>query len=186
MLKIYIFLLTVILSASTVHTKEIAGINFPDVHEISQTKLILNGVGIRTKFFLQLYAGGLYLEHKSSQPEQIILADIPMAIRLHIVSSMITSEKMEAATREGFEKATDNNISPIKPQIEQFISVFKEEIQENDIYDLVYSPDKGVTVYKNDKIHSSMIGLDFKQALIGIRLCDNPAQESLKAEMLGE
>ena len=186
MFKIYIFLLTVILSASTGHTKEIAGINFPDVHEISQTKLILNGVGIRTKFFLQLYAGGLYLEQKNSQPEQIILADSPMAIRLHIVSSMITSEKMEAATREGFEKATENNTSPIKSQIEQFISVFKEEIQENDIYDLLYSPDKGVTVYKNGKIHSSIVGLDFKQALFGIWLCNNPAQESLKTKMLGK
>jgi hypothetical protein len=186
MLKIYIFLLTVILFASTGHTKEIAGINFPDVHEISQTELILNGVGLRTKFFLQLYAGGLYLEQKSSQPKQIILADSPMAIRLHIVSSMITSEKMEAATREGFEKATDNNISLITSQIEQFILVFKEKIQENDIYDLVYSPDKGVTVYKNDKIYSSIVGLNFKQALFGIWLCDNPAQESLKTEMLGE
>ena len=186
MLKIYIFLLTIILSASTCHTKEIAGINFPDVYEISQTKLILNGVGIRTKFFLQLYVGGLYLEQKNSQPEQIILADSPMAIRLHIVSSMITSKKMEAATREGFEKATDNNISPIKSQIEQFISVFKEEIQENDIYDLVYSADKSVTVYKNGKVHSSIVGLDFKQALFGIWLCDNPAQENLKTEMLGE
>ena len=186
MLKICIFLLTFFLSASTGYTKEIAGINFPDVHEISQTKLILNGVGIRTKFFLQLYAGGIYLEQKSSQSEQIILADSPMAIRLHIVSSMITSEKMEAATREGFEKATENNTSPIKSQIEQFISVFKEEIQENDIYDLLYRPDKGVTVYKNGKIHSSIVGLDFKQALFGIWLCNNPAQESLKTKMLGK
>ena len=186
MFKISIFLLTIILSASTGHAKEIAGISFPEVHELSQTKLILNGVGTRTKFFLQLYTGGLYLEQKDSRPEKIILADNPMAIRLHIVSSMITSEKMEAATREGFQKATDDNISPIKSQIEQFISVFKEEIQENDIYDLVYTPGKGVTVYKNNKVHSLIVGLDFKQALFGIWLCDKPAQESLKAEMLGE
>ena len=183
---LFLLFVTIFVSAPIGYSKEIANIDFPDINELSQTNLVLNGAGIRTKFFLKLYVGGLYLEQSDNQPKQIILAENPMAIKLHILSSVITSEKMETATREGFQNSTNDNIDPIKDRIEQFILVFKEKIQENDIYDLVYTPGKGVEVYKNGNVHSVISGLDFKQALFGIWLCEKPAQESLKAEMLGK
>ncbi len=97
---------------------------------------------------------------------------------------MITSKKMEKATREGFEKATGGNIGPIQVQIEEFISVFKEEIKEGDIYDLIYVPGKGVEVSKNNESRSMIKGLPFKKAMFGIWLSDKPAQKSLKKAML--
>ena len=109
-----------------------------------------------------------------------------MAIRLHIISSRVTSKKMEDATREGFVKATDGKIEPIKDQIERFISVFKDKINKNDIYDLIYIPGKGIKVYKNKKYNALTEGLAFKKALFGIWLCDDPVQKSLKQEMLGK
>jgi hypothetical protein len=92
---------------------------------------------------------------------------------------------MENATREGFENATQGNTEPIKIQIEEFISVFKEKIEEDDIFDLIYLPGKGLEVYKNSELKSRIEGLDFKQALFGIWLSEKPAQKSLKKEMLG-
>jgi hypothetical protein len=165
---------------------EVAGISAPDSLETGPTRLILNGAGVRTKFFLKLYVGGLYLEQKCSDPKHLIEADEPMAIRLHITSSLITSKKMEKVTREGFVKATDGKIAPIEAQIETFISVFRERINEDDIYDLIYVPGKGVEVHKNQKFHSLTEGFPFKQALFGIWLCENPAQKSLKKKMLGK
>ena len=178
-------LLFIIMSAVS-HAREIEGINMPESLEVSKSKLILNGAGVRSKFFIDLYVGGLYLQNKSNNPKEIIEGDEPMAIRLHIISSLITSKKMENATREGFENATKGNIEPIKSQIEKFISVFQEKIDEDDIFDLIYSPGKGVEVYKNGESKSTIEGLAFKQALFGIWLCDKPAQKSLKEEMLGK
>jgi hypothetical protein len=183
--QILILAIALLLISPIADAKQIAGITFPDSHELSRAKLVLNGVGIRKKLFLKLYVGGLYLKKKNQNPKEIIMADEAMAIRLHIVSSMITSQKMEKTTREGFEKSTDGKIEPIKSQIEEFISVFQEKIQENDIYDLIYNPGNGVEVYKNGKAHSVIEGLNFKQALFGIWLSDKPAQGSLKAVMLG-
>jgi hypothetical protein len=168
------------------HAREIEGINMPESLEVGKSKLILNGAGVRSKFFMDLYVGGLYLQNKSNNPKEIIEADEPMAIRLHIISSLITSKKMENATREGFENATEGNIEPIKSQIEKFISVFQEKIDEDDIFDMIYSPGKGVEVYKNGESKSTIEGLAFKQALFGIWLSDKPAQKSLKEEMLGK
>ncbi|RJP57597.1 MAG: chalcone isomerase [Deltaproteobacteria bacterium] len=164
---------------------EIDGIKIPDSLMAGKTNLILNGAGVRTKLLIKLYISGLYLMQKNHDPKKIIEADEPMAIRLHIISSMITGKKMGEATKEGFFRVTRGNIEPIKPEIEKLISVFKDRINENDIYDFIYKPGMGVEVYKNHKKHSLINGLPFKKALFGIWLCDNPAQKSLKREMLG-
>jgi hypothetical protein len=184
-LLIPLVLIFIIMSAVS-HAREIEGINMPESLEVGKSKLILNGAGVRSKFFMDLYVGGLYLQNKSNDPVEIIEGDEPMAIRLHIISSLITSKKMENATREGFENATKGNIEPIKSQIEKFISVFQEKIDENDIFDLIYSPGNGVEAFKNSEFKSRIEGLAFKQALFGIWLSDKPAQKSLKKEMLGK
>jgi len=179
-------ILAMLMMATLGNAEEIGGINMPESLKRGQTQLMLNGAGVREKFFMDLYVGGLYLREKSADPGAIIEANEPMAIRLHIVSSMITSKKMEKATREGFENATGGNIGPIKVQIEEFISVFKEEIKEGDIYDLIYVPGMGVQVSKNSEFKSTIEGLPFKKAMFGIWLSDKPAKKSLKKAMLGE
>jgi hypothetical protein len=184
--KIFAAAFLILMMTSQGSAMDIAGIQMPESLGFGKTSLVLNGAGTRTKFFLKLYVGGLYLQQKNQAPEAIIEADEPMAIRLHIISSLITSERMEESTREGFEKSTEGNIGPIKDKIEQLISVFKEEIKINDIYDLVYVPGKGVEIYKNATFHSFTEGLPFKRALFGIWLGDNPVQKSLKKEMLGK
>jgi hypothetical protein len=176
---------TLIIMSPVCNAKEIEGINLPESLVVAKNKLILNGAGVRSKFFMDLYVGGLYLENKSNNPQEIIEADKPMAIRLHIISSLITSKKMENATREGFENATKGNTEPIKSQIEKFIAVFREKIEENDIFDLIYLTGKGLEVYKNNEFKSRIEGLAFKQAVFGIWLSDKPAQKSLKKKMLG-
>jgi hypothetical protein len=168
------------------NAEEIGGINMPESLQTGQTQLMLNGAGVREKFFIDFYVGGLYLKEKSQDAKAIIEADEPMAIRLHIVSSMTTSKIMEKGVREGFENATGGNVEAIKVQIEEFISVFKEEIKENDSYDLIYVPGKGVQISKNSEFRSTIAGLPFKKALFGIWLSDKPAQKSLKKAMLSQ
>jgi len=153
-------ILAILMMATLGNAEEIGGINMPASMQTGQTQLMLNGAGVRTKFFMDLYVGGLYLKEKSQDAKAVIETDEPMAIKLHIVSSMITSKKME--------KATSGNIEAIKVQIEEFISVFKEEIKEGDIFDLIYVPEKGVEVSKNNESRSIVKGFPFKKAMFGI------------------
>lgn len=183
--KVCAILFIVLMCASLGHAVEVAGVNVADSISAGGTDLILNGAGKRTKFFIDAYVGGLYLKSENSDAQAIIDADEPMAIVLHITSGMVTSDKMESATREGFENSTEGNIDPIKDRIEEFINVFKEKINEGDLYEFVYVPGKGTEVYKNKNLATVIPGFDFKKALFGIWLCDKPAQKSLKNEMLG-
>lgn len=184
--QVIVLSFTLLLLAPHCYARKIAGIDVPEIYPSSQARLLLNGAGVRTKFFLKLYVGSLYLQEKNSSAEKIIQADEPMVIRLQIISSMISGEKMDKASREGFDKSTHGKIEPIKERIEKFIAVFQEKININDVYDLIYLPVQGVEVHKNGKLHSVIEGLDFKEALFGIWLGDQPAQQSLKEEMLGQ
>ena len=181
--RLILYVLAFIMITIPCLAREVGGIHIPDTLELDGSRLTLNGSGIREKFFIDIYVGALYLRHKNSHPKKIISADEPMAIRLHIVSGLIKGKQMKEATLEGFEKSTKGNVGPIQPQIDKFISVFKDAIHPNDVYDLVYIPGNGIKAYKNGTFVLSAKGFDFKQALFGIWLCDTPVQESLKKEM---
>ena len=187
MFKKLLFLFSAILIiTSTGYAKEIAGADMPDSITAGNEVLVLNGAGIRTKFFIKAYVGGLYLKQKSGDAGAIINADETMAIKLHIISKMITSKRMEESTREGFNNSTNGNTAPYKDKIDTFISVFKDNIKINDVYDIIYTPDEGTKVYKNKELKSTVKGLDFKKVLFGIWLGNKPADKDLKAGMLGK
>ncbi len=178
----------VLVCASSAWGLEVQGVSVPEVFPAGEHELVLNGAGVRSKMaFLKLYVGALYMQTRQESAQAVIQADEPMAVRLHIISRLITSERMEEATREGFVKATGGDLSGIEERVESFIAVFKEdEIVEDDVFDLVYLPGQGVETYKNNEFISVTPGLDFKEALFGIWLSDDPVQGSLKEAMLGQ
>ncbi len=179
-----LFALIIALS-SMGQSKKISGVTLPGKLKLGESELILNGGEVREKYWIDLYVGGLYLESKSSNGKTIIAANKPMAIKLHIVSSLIDSETMIDAVNDGFERATEGNTKPIQAEIDQLIKIFSEPIKDNDEYILGYIPGKGVEVLKNGKSAGVIEGFAFKKALFSIWLGDEPASSDLKKGMLG-
>ncbi|MGK0250046.1 MAG: hypothetical protein ACI910_002814 [Oleispira sp.] len=153
---------------------------------VAEQILALNGAGIRTKFFLNLYVGALYLNEKSSNAEALIAADETMTIRLYITSSLIDGVKMSEATQDGFLKSTGGKLGPIQKEVESLMGAFDDAVEDKDIFDLQYVPNQGVSVIRNGKIKVVVPGLAFKKALFGIWLSDDPVQDDLKVGMLGD
>lgn len=164
----------------------VEGVDVPDTYSAMDTELKLNGAGTRSKWFMDLYVGGLYVPETVNDGQAIINADEPQAITLHIISGMITSERMTEATLEGFKASTAGDMAAIQNDVDQFLRVFQEEIKEGDVFDLVYLPGAGVKVLKNGKHKDTLGDLAFKKALFGIWLSDKPAQQDLKEKMLGQ
>lgn len=165
---------------------KIAGIVMPNVVKAGEQYLKINGGGVREKLFIDLYVCALYLTEKSTSASTIINDDKPQAIKIRIISGMVDNENFEEALREGFDKSTGGNIAPIEDRMNKMIEVgFADDIETGDIYDLVYLPSKGCTLFKNQAELLTVEGLDFKKALLGIWLGDEPADESLKDDMLG-
>jgi len=166
--------------------KEINDIEIADSIQVAEQSLALNGAGIRSKFFLNLYVGALYLNEKSTDAEKLISADEAMTIRLYITSSLIDGEKMSEATLDGFVKSTGGNLAPIQKEVELLIGAFRDAVENNDVFDLQYLPGTGVSVLRNGETKVVVPGLAFKQALFGIWLSEDPVQDDLKEGMLGE
>lgn len=165
---------------------EIGGVTLPGTIEAGDETLLLNGAGLRKKFFFKIYAGGLYLPEKEDDPRKIIPADRPMAVRMHFIYDGVSAEKLVETWNEGFEKTTGGGgAGPLADRIEVFNSLFTQEAGEGDVYDLIYLPGTGVRVVMNGKAAGVVEGLDFKEALFAIWLGESPADDDLKEAMLG-
>ena len=182
--KLFIVVLAVLLMTSMAEAREVSGKNIPESITAGENTLLLSGAGTRTKMWMSIYAAGLYLPEKMQNDQKIINADIPMALKLHVISGLMSAEKMEKALREGFEKSTNENLAPIKDRMEKFILAQRAELNKDDILEYVYTPGKGVSVFSKGKLATTVEGLDFKKAVFGIWLCDDPCDEDLKEELL--
>ena len=181
----YLIFIAFLLNTSVLQAqKKISGITVPQTLTVDKVPLTLNGAGIRTKYFMDMYVGALYLQKSNKEANRILAANEPMAIRLHIVSGLINSKKIEEALNEGFEKSTNGNTAIYKEKIEAFNAPFKEELKQNDIFDIVYS-NETITILKNNQPKANIKGHDFKKVVFGIWLSDKPADENLKKGMLG-
>ncbi|WP_044202105.1 chalcone isomerase family protein [Flammeovirga sp. OC4] len=179
------FLLTV-MSVVTVsaQTTEISDVVLQNSVEESGTKLQLNGAGVRSKYFLSLYVGSLYLPGKSSDANKILYSNEMKMIQLDIISSLITAGKMEETVRTGFKNSLGGDTSSLQSEIDSFIAVFGEEIEVGDIFKFVTSG-KELKAYKNGKLLTTVKGEEFQRALFGIWLGNKPADKKLKNLMLG-
>lgn len=166
--------------------KVVSGVKLDAKLSIEGQDLILNGTGIREKMWFDLYVGSLYLEKKSNNAKEIINSKEAIAIRLDVLSGMVSSKKMVAALDEGLVNSTNNNTAPLKDKIAKFKGFFKDEIKVGDKFILVYNPAEGVVFYKNGIKKGTIEGHDFKKALFGIWLCEKPADASLKSGLLGK
>ena len=180
------FFLVIAFFAFPADARRVAGVDVPENLESDGADLILNGAGIRTRVFLDVYVGGLYLKRRSADAAAIMDADEPMAVKLWIVTGLISNDRMQESIEEGFQKSTRGNTAPIREKIDALIDVYAEEIDDGDAFELVYLPGQGLSVYKNG-IYTATIecGLPFKRALFGIWISDRPMQTSLKHDMLG-
>jgi hypothetical protein len=187
MKKLAIVLVGLVMALPCFSQTKISGNIMPNVMKVDGEYLKMNGGGIREKFFLDLYVCVLYVEDKTSDANTVINDDKKMAIKIKVISGMVDNENFEEALREGFDKSTGGDISGVKDRMETMIAEgFKEDIKTNDFYDLVYVPGTGTTLYKNDKALVTVKGLDFKKALFGVWLCDEPADDDLKEDLLGK
>lgn len=156
----------------------------PDTLTIGETPVVRNGFGTRSKMMLSLYDCSLYLPKQSKDSAQIIASDQPMAVRIEITSRFVSQAKMLAALHDGFRSSTGGNISAIDADIKKFSVCFSDPIKMGDVFVLAYAPETGVSVYKNDQHKGSSGGLEFKKAVMGIWLGENPIDANLKTAML--
>lgn len=172
------------LSLSAQETVKIEGQQFYKTITVGDEKLVINGGGLREKYFFDLYVAALYLKEKSTDASKIINKHEEMAISLKLVSDKVTREKFIETVKEGFAKATAGKAT--KEEISKFTGLFKDSFKNGDKINLEYVPGKGVQVKKNGTLLGTIEGLEFKKALFSIWLGSKTVDETLRDGMLGK
>jgi len=185
MKNLLVAFITVLSISFTNAQTEVDGVTLDNAITIDGNSLVLNGAGTRVKYFMDMYVGGLYVTSKTNDGTKTANADEAMALKLTIVSGLISSDKMTSAVDDGFDEVLNGNTSAMQSKINKFKGFFSEEINKGDVFDISYAKGKGTTVYKNGSKVGSIDGLEFKKALFAIWLGNSPADKKLKKGMLG-
>jgi hypothetical protein len=183
----YLLILSISICSYGQKEYNVDGVIIPRNIDFLGKKLELSGFGTRSKMWMDIYVQALYLEVLSQEPEKIIDDDINrMAIKIVITSALVSSGKFTRNFNNGFERSAKENLAALQPRIELFKGFMSEKIVEKDVFNLMYNPNDNMTyVYKNNVLKGTVPGLDFKQALFGIWIGNDPIDPKLKKDLLG-
>lgn len=185
--KIAVLLLCLVISSSPAGAAEFADTAVPDTVRLAGTDrdLLLNGGGIRKKFFMDIYIGALYLPERNGEAQAILSDTGPASVRMHFLYKEVSKKKIV----DGWHDGLSANLSPeeytaLQSRLQQFDNLFRT-VQRGDVISIDYTPNTGTEVRINDEWRGAIPGNDFYRALLKIWLGDRPVSDSLKQGMLG-
>lgn len=176
------------LAVGSASAAEVGGVRFNETATVGGKELKLNGVGMRTKFFIKVYAAGLYLAEKSNNVAAIQKMDSPRRIQL-VMMRELSSEDFGKAFMDGLNANTsDQERSALMNQTMQMGKVFAmvPGLKKGDVLFLDWIPGTGtVTSLNGRKIGETIQDVAFYNALLRIWIGDKPADAKLKPALLG-
>lgn len=158
----------------------LAGVTLPDTATVGGQTLALNGLGLREKFYIDVYVGGLYLQHPTHDGGAAAAANEPKRIVMHFVYK-VSKEQMSDSFKEGFAASPGATAE----QVQQVFEAMPETITPGQEVVIDYVPGVGTSFVIAGKKAVTLPGEAFMKALFGIYLGAKPPTADLKRGMLG-
>jgi hypothetical protein len=155
----------------------------PDTQPVAGKTLVLNGLGLRTKYMVKVYVAGLYLEQKSSDANAIIKADAPKRIVLQFVHA-VTKGEMTGAFNDSFNDNTPDAVKTMKPDIDKLFGAIGD-VKVGDQMIFTYVPGTGTTYAQGGQDKVTIPGAAFGQVMFSVWLGPKPPTSDCKKGMLG-
>ena len=181
----FTMLLVMIALVAPVAARTKSGVTMPDHVRVGDKTLVLNGMGLREATFLKIdvYVAGLYVEHASANPAEIIEAREVKRIVLRFVHDA-SHDDIVKAWRDGFEHNATVPVAQLQPQIAQ-LDTWMPSFHDGDTLAFTYVPDHGVLVEINGARKGTIAGEDFARSLFAIWLGAKPPTDAVKRGLLG-
>ncbi len=167
------------------HAKKVAGVDFPETIEVAGKALKLNGAGLRKKFIIKVYAGGLYLTEPSRDADAVIAADAPKRVRMVFLRDVTKNQIMDAY-RDGFRANSGGpNLDALLQQLKTIEPAIPNMREGGEMF-VTYVPGQGTIVgAAGGGKPVTVPGKDFADAMFRNWLGREPADGDLKKSMLG-
>lgn len=165
---------------------ETHGVKMPDAVSIDDKSLKLNGIGVRTKTFLNIkvYVAGLYLEAPSNDPNKIIALDGVRRLQLRMTHDAPKARLVEEIV-EGLRRNAGDKMDALRERLAVFLGGVPD-LEDGETLTITYAPDKGTSVVGTGGAEVTVPGKDFADALISAWLGTKPLDHDLKKRLLGE
>lgn len=147
--------------------------------------LTLNGAGIRSKFFVKVYVGALYLPEKTNDVATILAMPGAKRVSMHVLYDEISKQKLTGGWTDGFRDNHEQAVfDALKPRVRTFNALF-DTVKKGDVILMDFSAGGATHVTINGNNKGSVGGADFQRALLKVWLGEEPADADLKEAMLG-
>lgn len=163
----------------------VAGVNIPDTSDVNGQKLVLNGAGLRKKFFIKVYTGALYLPAKQANAAAVLSADAPRRMVMHFVYD-VDKGKIAEAWEEGLEANSPNASAEVKTAFKS-LSSWMDDMKDGQELAMTYVPGTGTTVQVNGKVKGTLPGKAVADAILATWIGPKPGPgDDFKKAVLGK
>ncbi len=179
-------LIAALMAVPGLHAAELAGVRVADSVKVGNNELVLNGAGLRSKLFIKVYVGALYVGQKAATPAAIYDSATPRRMVLRLLRDL-DADSLHSALDEGLRNNhTPAELSEMQAQAEQLAGIMKAigKVREGDTISIDFSSE-GVVVSQNGEVRGKVAGAGFAKALLKVWLGEKPADASLKKALLG-
>ena len=179
-------LIAALLAVPGLHAAEVAGVKVDDTIRVGSSDLVLNGAGLRSKLFIKVYVGALYVGQKSTTPTAIYDSPQPRRMVMRMMRDL-DADTLSSALDDGLKSNhSPAELAELKPQADQLSGIMKGigKAREGDTIGIDFSAD-GVAVSLNGEARGKVAGAGFAKALLKVWLGDKPVDASLKKALLG-
>ena len=176
------------LCARAAEVTEVAGVKYENSVALTNTRLALNGAGIRYKF-IRVYTAGLYLTTKAATYEAVVAAPGPKRMEVHMLRDIDANEFGKLLTRGLELNASREEFSRVIPGVIKLGEIFgaRRKLLSGDYFYIDYVPNVGSIIAINGKPAIEPIKEpEFFNALMKIWLGNSPADAQLKDALLGK
>ena len=166
---------------------ELGGVRLEDKAQVENAPLVLNGAGVRSAIFFDVYAAGLYLAEKKNSAEAVLADGGAKRIALHVLKEGDIKHFIENIRKGVGKNRSESEVATLGERLGAFDQLFAgiEKAKKGDVIALDWVPGEGTRVRLNDKELGRIAGEDFYRALLSVWIGDKPAKDKLKKELLG-
>ena len=168
---------------------EVGGVKFDNSVQVGNTKLQLNGAGVRYKAIFKVYAAGLYLSNKAVTPEAVLAAPGPRLMKIVMLREIDANELGKLFTKGMEQNAPREEFSRSISGIMQMSEIFssRKSLKAGEWFAVEWVPGTGTVILVNGQATGQPIKEpEFYSALMKIWLGKAPADSALKDALLGK
>jgi hypothetical protein len=164
---------------------EIADVTFPGQKVVDGKTLTLNGVALKTKFFIKVFAGGFYLETPTHDAAEAIESEQVKQFVLHYLTSRATAEKLQDGFKEAIAEANPPElVAKYRKEIDLYASWLDQDMAPGATSVTTYVPGKGLTLVFKGQEKGTIADKTFAQMYFRYNL-GKDADEDLREGYLG-